>query len=280
MVSYQVMIYQFHIFLTCFHVFQMNSSFHSSLSNLSSISSSSSHHDEVTLKQPDSIQQKLSLLMKGLNETIEENLSLANENKKFLEDKLDLRLNELTSLSPGNMQKLKKLQALEISDVSNEVALRSYLIQKSVEKKKKEREEKTWDHITDKMFRKYNLLEAKMQTLFDAVSECEEAIQEDERNIEEESATQMVLNNNLKEYENKLEQFRMDILDLEVEHPRVILSKWGELTEKRAELMMLQKELESYCNLAPDLLKAKMQLEEKHREYDANAKRLNDEMSC
>lgn len=184
-------------------------------------------------------------------------------------DKLNLNVKTLPTDIKEGLEKLSSILRTEKLFEFDETALRVMRERKIIEEKRRQREEKQLSMKYDELFRNCTRLQNKLDYLQDAVDSLQNTIdttQEDKNNM---YCNNVFLSTKLKEYQQAVEKLEADLSDMQVDelYSEKILNKYKLYFEKTSRLAELNQSLAQYGDLPPNLLQAKLLVENKRKEY-------------
>lgn len=207
-------------------------------------------------------------LQRSISETTEESIASTKEIASLL-FKLNLEVKVLPNDVKEGLEKLSLILNAEKLLEFDETALRVNGERKIIEKKKREQEEKRMSMIYDKLLRNCSRLQTKLDHLQDAVDSLQNTINATEKDKDTLYCNKMFLSTKLKEYQQAVEKLEIDINDMQIDelYPEKILNKYKLYLESTSKLADVNQSLAQYDDLPPNLLQAKLLLENKRKEY-------------
>lgn len=207
-------------------------------------------------------------LQKSISETTEENITFTKEIASLL-SKLHLEVKMLPSDVKEGLEKLSLILNAEKLFEFDETALCVIRERKIIEEKRRQQEEKRMSVIYDKLLRNCMRLQTKLDHLQDAVDSLQNTIDTTEKNKDTLYCNKVFLSTKLKEYQQAVEKLETDLSDMQVDelYPEKILNKYKLYLESTSKLTDVNQSLAQYSDLPPNLLQAKLLLENKRKEY-------------
>lgn len=209
-------------------------------------------------------------LQRGIKEKTEEDIALTKEITCLL-SKLDL---ESEVVLPNDIKEgLEKLSlALRAENLLefDEIALRVAGERKIVEEKRQQYEEKQMSRMYDKLFSNYANLQTKLNHVQDAVDSLKDTVDNYERDKDDLHCSKAFLATKLNKYQETVEKLETELNDMQINelYPENILKKYRLYLEETGRLTDLNQSLHQYGDLPPNLLQAKILLENKRKEYE------------
>ncbi|KAL0134544.1 hypothetical protein PUN28_001375 [Cardiocondyla obscurior] len=233
------------------------------LSQNNSVSTSSTKCYDKDISVEETLLQHLQT---AISETTEENVAYTKEITLLL-NKLDFDVNTLPIDIKESLQKLSSILKSEGLFDFDETALQIVRERKIIEEKKQQREEKQMSLKYDKLFRNCNKLQTKLDNLQEAVESLRNDIGTTENN--DMDCNKDFLSMKLKEYQQVFKKLETDLSDMQVNefYSEEILNKYKEYLEQTSRLADLNQSLAQYGDLPPNLLQAKLLVENKRKEY-------------
>ncbi|XP_043469236.1 uncharacterized protein LOC122502938 [Leptopilina heterotoma] len=236
-----------------------------SSNNSSAVSLDSRQFDGDVIPE---MQEKLKILNDVIVESVAENIALENEISSFLKE-IGIELKSLPNDIKDGLNKvcdILKIEGLTDMDLST---LEIHMQQKELETKKKARDEAEFKMNYDIAFKKYKRMQEKLDSMKNSINSLERKIIQlnDEKNEESE---RLLILSKLETYRNKVAKMNEQLKDLNINdlHPDVIIKTSDICMEKLIELTELNKQLNKYAELPPNLLQAKAALESKKKELE------------
>lgn len=207
-------------------------------------------------------------VQKGISEATEENIAFTKEITNLL-SKLNLEVKMLPNDIKEGLEKLSAILKTEKLSEFDEIALRVARERRIIEEKRQQREENQMSLVHDKLLGKCTRLYTKLDYIQEAVNLLENAINTTEER-DDLYCNKMFLSTKLKEYEQTVERLEADLDEMQVDeiYPEKILDKYKLYLEKKGKLADLNQTLDQYHDLPPNLLQAKILLEEKRKENE------------
>jgi len=208
-------------------------------------------------------------LQRAISETTEENIAYTKEIATLLA-KLNFDVKALPNDIKEGLEKLSLILKAEKLFEFDETALRVIKERKIIEEKRQQREEKQMSMQYDKLFRNCTKLQTKLdyfQNAVDSLKNTVDATEEDKNNM---YCNKVFLSTKLKEYQQAVEKLEADLSDMQVDElfSEKILNKYKLYLEKTSRLADLNQSLAQYGDLPPNLLQAKLLVENKRKEYE------------
>jgi len=208
-------------------------------------------------------------LQRAISETTEENIAYTKETATLLA-KLNFDVKALPNDIKEGLEKLSLILKAEKLFEFDETALRVIRERKIIEEKRRQREEKQMSMQHDKLFRNCTKLQTKLdhfQNAVDSLKNTVDATEEDKNNM---YCNKVFLSTKLKEYQQAVEKLETDLNDMQVDElfSEKILNKYKLYLEKTSRLADLNQSLAQYGDLPPNLLQAKLLVENKRKEYE------------
>lgn len=152
----------------------------------------------------------------------------------------------------------------------DEAALQVIRERKIIEEKKQQLEEKQMSVIYDKLLKNGMRLQTKLDHLQDAVDSIQNIVDVTEKEKNTLYCNKVFLSTKLKEYQQAVEKLETDLSDMQVDelYPEKILNKYKLYLEGTVKLRDVNQSLTQYGDLPPNLLQAKLILENKKKEYE------------
>ncbi|XP_058792038.1 uncharacterized protein LOC131664737 [Phymastichus coffea] len=247
-----------------------------SISSIISDSSPNTEDPELTAKT----NSMLKLLQEAINNSNSENSALASEILELLHTfKFDVKSLPI-DIKEGlqNTAAILKLEGLPSVD---ETALQLCLEKRKIQSKMKEREERLLKVKYNAAFAKYNALQEKLLKIRKEIQQIEDALQSEISNDENTESDRILWSDRLHQYKGTIEQLEQELdniqsqeigLDKTLQKSSVLMDKLNDLTE-------LNKALEQYGGLPPNLLQARYMLECKKQELQEIEKLLCDKLN-
>ncbi|EFN62911.1 hypothetical protein EAG_15804 [Camponotus floridanus] len=208
-------------------------------------------------------------LQRGISETTEENITFTKEITNLL-FKLHLEIKILPNDIKEGLEKLSLILNAEKLFEFDETVLRVIRERKIIEEKRRQQEEKRMSVIHDKLLRNCMKLQTKLNHLQDAVDSLQNTIDTTENEKHNLYCNKIFLSTKMKEYQQAVEKLETDLSDMQVDelYPEKILNKYKLYLEGTSKLADVNQSLAQYGDLPPNLLQAKLLLENKRKEYE------------
>ncbi|KAG7201119.1 hypothetical protein KM043_003915 [Ampulex compressa] len=223
----------------------------------------------------------LQLLQRGIAETTEEHLAFGKEMSQLL-SKLNLEQRYLPGDIKEGLEKVASILKIEKLFDLDTTVLDVVAERRKIEKKKREREGKRMLLIYDDLYRKHSLFQKKLAHLQNAVNCLETSVENAQKEQEDCYTDRVLLSSKLTEYRQAVKKLETDLDEMEVEaiYPEKILHKYKQYLETKGQLLDLDRYLERYEDLPPNLLQAKALLECKQKEYESLEHAFLEKTSC
>ncbi|KAM0725704.1 hypothetical protein ACS0PU_008430 [Formica fusca] len=207
-------------------------------------------------------------LQRSISETAEENITFTKEITSLL-SKLHLEIEMLPNDVKESLERLSLILNTEKLFEFDETALRVIRERKIIEEKRRQREEKRMSVIYDKLLRSSMRLQTKLDHLQDAVESLQNTIDTTEKDKDTLYCNKVLLSTKLKDYKQAVEKLETDLNNMQVDelYPEKILNKYKLYLESTSKLADVDQSLAQYGDLPPNLLQAKLLLENKRKEY-------------
>lgn len=211
----------------------------------------------------------LRYLQRGISETTEENITFTKEITSLL-SKLNFNVKTLPNDIKEGLEKFSLILKAEKLSEFDETALCVVKERKIIEEKRQQREEKKMSLIHDKLLRSCIKLQTRLDHLQDAVDSLNntlDIIGKDKDNL---YCNKVFLSTKMEEYQQAVNKLETDLNDMQIDelYPEHILNKYKLYLENLGKLTDLNKPLTQYNDLPPNLLQAKLLLENKRKEYE------------
>ncbi|XP_029156316.1 uncharacterized protein LOC114929094 [Nylanderia fulva] len=222
------------------------------------------HNDNMSAEESSLLRP----LQRSISETTEENIALTKETTSFL-SKLDLEIKMLPNDVQEGLEKSSLILNAEKLFKFDETALRVNRERKIIQEQKRERNEKRMSMIYDILLRICMRLQTKLDHLQDAVDFLQNIVDITEKDKDTLYCNKVFLSTKLKEYQQAVGKLEIDISDMQIDelYPEKILNKYKLYLESTSKLADINQSLAQYDDLPPNLLQAKLLLENKRKDY-------------
>ncbi|XP_043283447.1 uncharacterized protein [Venturia canescens] len=235
-----------------------------SIDSSSTYSAQSSDQKRDRSVIPDDNTAKLSLIEKALNETIAEQDVYSKEITELL-GTLDIMPNSLSKNIQEAWNKVALILRAEGLSEVDENLLQLKMEEKKRETAKRACEERKLKSRYDNLCERHRVVLEKQAVVRESTESLQKFVETEWANNEEEYANRIFLATKLNDFRQTAEKLQ-ESLDQQVPadlYPQKLLEKYETYLELLEESKALDKTLEKYGDLPPNLLEARMKLEEK-----------------
>lgn len=207
-------------------------------------------------------------MQRGIAVTAEENVTCKKKITSLL-SKLDLDIRTFPSDIKEALEKWALILRNERLPAFDEAALRVAREQQFMRRMRQQREEKQMSLMYNKLLKNCATLQGKLNVLQSAIEALECTVDGTEKDKDNMYCSNVFLSAKVKEYQQAIEKLESDLSDMQVDelYPETILNKYKTYLQETNKLADLQQSLAQYDELPPNLLEAKMLVENKRKEY-------------
>lgn len=211
----------------------------------------------------------IELLQEGIQETTEENLANQRIIMEFLRI-LQLEPRSLPNHIKEGFDKVSLVLKAEGLPHVDKTSLNIVKQRKNLQEMEKNIFEKEMNMKLKLLVMKTTSLEKKINCLQMSIDNVDDIVQNAKKDAEDSYSQNTFMTMKLKEYNQTLEKLEANLnnmRDIDLE-PEMILEKYKQYINMTEQVVKLDQFLDQYNDLPPDLLQAKILLENKQKEYE------------